>query len=650
VKQHCALTLTFIALFGLSGRDGYSPPATASLIGAACGSPATEAAQPSKESFYPTQLPLLSKDQTYAEFDAAKKELTEAREALARATETYQPTSSKMKDFQLRVALAEGRLGAVKPQEAEYQFRDAVTECKQLDEQLAIEEQEYNVLIKDFLPTSPQGRAKLDKIERIKQQRGAFPILVRFEARHGKLNQGDGRSWLSLAEFAAGDVTDQNPELRQLDPADVYAKADAMQHLAVVQAKAGDLDAAYNTITAIPTGKASPDDALNEIALWQAKCRNWEAATRTIAKMENRYGNAATANSEIAALCFRRGDRALAARYFSEATKSMSPSETGHAIGATAIATAFYSLGNTDEARAAARSAVAANSSVREDLNSDLAIAQAQAHDIDGALETPKSLLSDDKAYIAIAAELVRRGDRDGANRISAKFAYDPSEEIHALQEIVAAQMSAAHPTDAAKTLKELSELVPKSGNTANLERDEGANFLDTDDASVAARRHRTENADVFNGLSRYAYALAWTGDAPDAIRTVNSLSGGDYRLPWWKAEAIVKIAKIQIDKHDLVGALGTLSDAGTREDLGNAREKVCSMQLEIADVDGAVATFRAAGVRFHPQTVGALATSCASRGKFSFLRELFEVEPFWTALGAADGLVDGAPPDAPKP
>ena len=250
------------------------------------------------------------------------------------------------------------------------------------------------------------------------------------------------------------------------------------------------------------------------------------------------------------------------------------------------IAVAQAEAGDMDGAFATARSID--NAGLRAWALRYIVVAQAEAGDMDGAFATARSI--DDAWYRAgalgdIAEAQAEAGDMDGAFA-TARSIDDAWYRAGALGDIAEAQAEAGDMDGAFATARSIDD----AGFRAQAFRDIAvaqAEAGDMDGAFATARSigNADWRAGVFRGI---AVAQAEAGDMDGAFATARSIDDA-----WYRAGALGDIAEAQAEAGDMDGAFATarsIDDAGFR---AQAFRDIAVAQAEAGDMDGAFATAR---------------------------------------------------------
>ncbi len=232
---------------------------------------------------------------------------------------------------------------------------------------------------------------------------------------------------------------------------DNYLKADVLGGIAVVQTKAGDMTGALQTVAMIAKGHQRAK-ALREIAIAQAEAGDVPGAFKTVTMIRSDNDEKARAFGGIAAARAKAGDQTAARTTFQRAFR-IAEGSRNKTLALHYIAVAQTNAGDQAAARdtlqKALKTPIVQDEVWKAAILKDIAVAQAKAGNVAGALKTagripdvtaapdqPRLKLS---AMEGIAVAQVKAGDTQGAFQTAA-IIQNNSEKALILRGITEAQ------------------------------------------------------------------------------------------------------------------------------------------------------------------------------------------------------------------
>jgi RNA polymerase sigma factor (sigma-70 family) len=318
-----------------------------------------------------------------------------------------------------------------------------------------------------------------------------------------------------LAEFQA-ETGDVEGAWETVGKVSALNTAHALGRLAQAQAH-GDVKAAL--ATAEKSEGVYQQESLWQIATIQAKAGDIKAARDTVIRIGGGSFHKAAGLVAIAVACGKANESIAAAKYIEEAQQALPGDGTERLLGLGALAEALAALGKTDDAgkaaaaiddglwRDRARARVVAALAAREDLKGARAVA-----------ETINDEFNKGEALKAIVTSLIRAKDLSAAAKAAAAIGSDMG-RCYALLEIARAQAAAGHKAEATQALEDARRLADR------LENPEGLGGV-----RAAALAHA---AGAWAAIGGRAAALEWAAQQTD---------------PWIRAMARVRVAEAIAD------------------------------------------------------------------------------------------------------
>jgi RNA polymerase sigma factor (sigma-70 family) len=322
------------------------------------------------------------------------------------------------------------------------------------------------------------------------------------EVGQGREQHRDNRFWI-IAEYQV-EASDLKGALKTIEGVSEMNQTAALRHVAVAQARRGDIKGALATVGMMKPVRANDpfrDEALRRIAILQADAGNIKGALETVEGLDGTTADKALALAAIVRAQVKAGDRQGATALAEQILKIMPVTGIPRDFGITAYIEAQSALGKDDEARKAVKEL--ADAQWRDGALWRLTAAQAARGAIASAHASASAIADarlQGEAHKAIVSALLQARDLSAAVKAAGEI-NDDAGRFYAMIEVAKAQAAAGQKTAAAQTLEAALKLA---------------------DQLIDSARIRGVRAAA---LAHYAGARATAGDADGAIEWAASQS-----------------------------------------------------------------------------------------------------------------------------